>query len=56
MSRHWLGVEGEPFVTRPSAIRRRRIEFNFRMQATAGGLRCGFIEGQASAAAPDPER
>ncbi len=29
---------------------------NFRIQATAGGLRCGLIEGEASPAAPDPER
>jgi len=32
------------------------MKANFRMQATAGGLRSAFIKGEASPAAPDPER
>ena len=34
----------------------RRRFANFRIQATAGGMRCSFSEGAASPAAPDPER
>ena len=34
---------------------RRRLA-NFRIQATAGGLRSAFRDGEASPAAPDPER
>jgi hypothetical protein len=33
-----------------------RSSANFRMQATAGGLRAALIQGEASPAAPDPER